>query len=183
MKYEETNQTKLKMNNCNTKWIEIEYKNKHITKKRIHYPEAPSLSQNTPVDSQTYMAPTSPQGICAGSFSWKTRTFIPLTTKYSAVPSWKEKFQKSFEYKAISIGGWPSPTRGCIGVSMYMYIVSAPALRCASEGWSAGSLKLRGYIIWNILKHYANDAVPVAPGMPTCHTSHQIALFLFCHCW
>mmetsp|Transcript_78306 Transcript_78306/g.123258 ORF Transcript_78306/g.123258 Transcript_78306/m.123258 type:complete len:239 (+) Transcript_78306:1652-2368(+) len=49
--------------------------------------DAFSLSQNTPVDSQTYMAPTWPQGICAGSFSWKTRTFIPLTTKYSAVPS------------------------------------------------------------------------------------------------
>ena len=85
-------------------------------------PEAPSLSQNTPVDSQTYMAPTWPQGICAGSFSWKTRTFIPLTTKYSAVPSWREKKWKD---KPVSGDDHP-PIRLCIYVILcillYIYI-------------------------------------------------------------
>merc|ERR1719265_1166783 len=41
----------------------------------------------TPVDSQIYVAPTEPQPMDAGSFSWKTRTGIPFTTRYSAAPS------------------------------------------------------------------------------------------------
>ena len=50
-----------------------------------------SLVRNMPVDSTTYSAPTSPQGMSLGSMQAKNFTVLPLTmmasSVYSMVPS------------------------------------------------------------------------------------------------